>query len=102
MFKNIQFYQKVILLLWLGLSAHFVQAIVDLDNQTGTVELLANTNIAYPVQATQSCNEISGGLRFKTSVALGNVFFPSGQPAHEISAGDVRFIRLNLTRVRDN
>jgi hypothetical protein len=97
MFKNIQFYQKVILLLWLGLSAHFVQAVVSLDDQTGTVELPANTNITFPVQATQPCSGTSGTFSFKTSVALGNVFLPSGANADRIPAGSALYIRLNLS-----
>jgi hypothetical protein len=76
MFKNIQFYQWVILL-WFGLSASFAQAVVSLDNGTGTVELPLSTNIASPVQATNSCATGSG--TFNAQAQLG-VMLPPPSP----------------------
>ncbi len=76
MFKNIKYYQWVILL-WLGVGAGFAQAVVSLDNGTGTVELPLSTNITSPVQATNSC--ASGSGTFNVQAQLG-VMLPPPSP----------------------
>jgi len=63
------FMMGLILIGWFG-GFTAVNAAVSLDNGTGTVELPLSTNIASPVQATNSC--ASGAGTFSAQVMLGS------------------------------